>query len=144
MNFETTINYKVADLTAVHRVMLENALRRSGIHSGQIFILFELWEQDGLSQIELAKNLRLSPPTINKLVKGLSDSGFIELRRSETDARMVCVYLSEKGVQIKVQVETIWGDLENQISENLTETEKLIFIQLLDKVLLNFYNDTET
>ena len=143
MNFESTINYKIADLTAVHRGMLENVITRSGIHSGQIFILFELWKKEGLSQIQLANNLKLSPPTINKLVKGLADSGFIELRRSETDARMVCVYLTEKGVQIRTQVDSLWEELENQISENLTETEKLIFIQLLDKVLLNFYNKSE-
>ena len=117
MNFESSINYKIADLSAIHRVMLENGLSQSGVHSGQIFILFELWKQDGLSQIELAKNLSLSPPTINKLVKGLFVSGFLELRRSETDARVVCVYLSEKGVQIKFQVETIWEGLENRISE---------------------------
>lgn len=144
MNFELSINYKIADLSAVHRGMLEDALSETGVHSGQVFVLFELWKQDGLSQVELANNLKLSPPTINKLVKGLSDSGYINLQRSKTDGRMVCVYLTEKGHLIKDRIEIIWVDLENRISENLTETESLILIQLLDKVLFNFYNADET
>lgn len=140
MNFETSINYLIADLCAIQRVELENALSVVGIHSGQVFILFELWNSDCLSQIEIAKNLNLSAPTINKLVKGLKQSGFIEMTRSETDTRVVNVYLTEKGKSVKSEIEEIWKNLDNQLTLNLTETEKLIFVQLLEKILQNFYD----
>ncbi len=141
MEFSRTINYKIADLAAVHRTELEKNLTTIGIHSGQVFILFELWNQDGLSQIELAKNLKLSAPTINKMVKGLKDSGFISMKRSETDARLVKVFLTGKGNQAKTEVEAIWNKIEFNITKYLTETEKLIFLQLLEKTLLYFHDD---
>ncbi|CAN5723693.1 hypothetical protein BH20ACI4_BH20ACI4_00670 [soil metagenome] len=143
MDFSKTINYKISDLAALHRTELEKSLSGVNIHSGQVFILFELWVEDGLSQTDLAKNLKLSAPTINKMVKGLSDAGFIILKRSESDGRLVHVFLSEKGKQVKSGVENIWHDLESKITIYLTETEKLILLQLLEKVLLYFYNDSD-
>lgn len=143
MIFSDTINYKISDLSALHRTELEQRLSYTGVHSGQVFILFELWKQDGLSQIQLANNLKLTAPTINRMVKSLSDSGFIKLSRSETDARLVNVFLTEKGITIKAEVEVVWNELESKITQHLTETERLIFLQLLEKVLLYFYNDAD-
>ena len=140
MDFENTLNYMVADLTAVHRTALEKQLKTVRIHSGQVFILFELWKKDDISQIDLSKNLNLSPPTINKLVKGLSEAGYVNLRRSSEDARIVNVSLTSKGSEIKRGIESIWMQLEENITQNLTQTEKLILFQLLEKILLNFYS----
>lgn len=144
MEFEKSLNYLLADLCAIQRGEIESALNKVGIHSGQVFILFELWNSDRLSQIEMAKNLNLSAPTINKLVKGLKQSGFIEMERSETDTRIVNVSLTEKGRIVKSEIEEIWKELENRLTLNLTDTEKLIFNQLLDKILQNFYNVNKT
>lgn len=141
MNFEKSLHYLLADLSAIQRVELENGLKNANIHSGQIFILFELWNKDHLSQVEIATNLNLSPPTINKLVKGLKETGFVEMNRSESDARVVIVSLTEKGKMIRPEIEIVWLNLETKFTGNLTETEKLIFLQLLEKVLQNFYND---
>lgn len=141
MDFELSINYLIADLCAIQRGKIENALENVGIHSGQVFILFELWKTDGLSQIEIARNLNLSAPTINKLVKGLKQTDFINMTRSENDTRVVNVFLTEKGKSVKTEIEEIWAGLDDQFTMNLTGTEKLIFAQLLDKVLQNFYND---
>jgi DNA-binding MarR family transcriptional regulator len=140
MDFDKTLNYLIADLTAIHRNQLEKNLLKYSLHSGQIFILFELWKTDGQSQINLAKNLNLSAPTINKLVKGLISGNFVEARRSVIDTRIVEVYLTKKGLEIKPEIEKLWAELESEITTNLTDTEKLIFMQILEKVLLSFYN----
>lgn len=139
MNFEKSINYLLADLTTVHKNLLEKTLNKYGVHSGQVFILFELWNSDRLSQTTLATNLNLSPPTINKMAKSLEAKGFITLKRSDSDTRIVNVYLTEKGKDIRSEIEQSWSVLEEEITKNLTETERLIFQQLIEKVLLNFY-----
>lgn len=139
MTFEKSLNYLLADLTTVHKNLLEKSLNEYGVHSGQIFILFELWVADGLSQTVLANNLNLTPPTINKMVKSLEAKGFVSLKRSDSDTRIVNVYLTEKGKNIHDEIARVWSELEEKITKNLTETEKLIFHQLIEKVLLNFY-----
>jgi MarR family transcriptional regulator, organic hydroperoxide resistance regulator len=139
MTFEKSLNYLLADLTTVHKNLLEKTLSEYGVHSGQIFILFELWTSDGLSQTVLAANLNLTPPTINKMVKSLETKDFVSLKRSDSDTRIVNVYLTEKGKNIHDEIARVWSVLEDKITKNLTETEKLIFHQLIEKVLLNFY-----
>lgn len=134
-----TVNYLIADLTTVHKNHLEINLSGFDLHSGQVFILFELWKSDGQSQMSIAKNLNLSAPTINKMVKGLAESGFLTLQRSKTDTRVVEVFLTEKGTEIRPEIENIWRLLEDKVLDKLTETEKLIFFQLMEKVLSNFY-----
>lgn len=139
MNFEKSFNYLVADLTTAHKNLLEKTLIKYGIHAGQIFVMFELWNLDGLSQTTLANNLKISPPTINKMVKSLEAASFVDLKRSDSDTRIVNVFLTEKGVSLRSEIEQVWTELEEKITKNLTETEKLIFNQLLEKVLSNFY-----
>lgn len=139
MNFEKSLNYLLADLTTVHKNLLEKTLNKYGVHSGQVFILFELWKSDGLSQAVLAVNLNLSPPTINKMAKSLQTKSLVKLKRSDSDTRVVNVYLTEKGKNIRSEIELGWNALEEEITRNLTDTEKLIFHQLIEKVLLNFY-----
>lgn len=141
MQFENSINYLISDLSTVHRAELEASLTEVGLHSGQVFILFELWEQDGLNQTDLAKNLNLAAPTINKMVKVLSRSGFVVFKRSDTDGRVVNVFLTDKGKHIKPMVQDIWRNLELKITTPLTETEKLMLVQLLEKILYYFYNE---
>ncbi len=143
MDFENTINYLLADISVIHRTEMEAVLSKTGIHSGQVFVLFELWKTDGLSQIDLAKNLYISAPTVNKLVKGLQSGGFIKTKRSLTDARMVNIFLTDKGLEIRAEIENVWDIFEKSVTSNLTETEKLILLQLLKKILLNFYDENE-
>ena len=134
MNFQTSLNYLFSEITNHYWVHLELAMKKSGLHSGQIFILISLWEEDGQTQIELSKKLNLSPPTINKMIKSLSGNGFIKSRRSKTDARKVRVFLTDKGNLIRQNVEENWKLLELDFFGSLSDTEKLIIQQIFGKL----------
>jgi DNA-binding MarR family transcriptional regulator len=108
-----------------------------GLHSGQIFILISLWSEDRQRQNVIAKNLNLSPPTVNIMIKNLVENGFVKLQKDESDGRATQVLLTKKGVEIRPEVEKIWQELEADIYSNLTETEKMILFQLLEKTLKN-------
>lgn len=109
-------------------------MREIGLHSGQIFVLIHLWQEDGKTQIELSHSLNLSPPTINKMIKSLESKDFIFTRRSKKDARKVKVFLSEKGKKIRENVERQWQKLETDFFSPLNETERLILRQIFDKL----------
>lgn len=105
-----------------------------GLHSGQVFVLNSLWENDGQSQADLVRYLKVSPPTINNMVVRMADAGFVELKKCEKDKRLMRVYLTEKGSQIKPKVEEQWLKLEEIMFSELTETEKMMFSLLLQKI----------
>lgn len=77
MNFNATIPYLFSQISTAFKISIEKQLVEIELHSGQVFILFELWENDGLSQIDLSNNLKISPPTIHKMVKSLAENDFV-------------------------------------------------------------------
>ncbi len=134
MNFSETLPFLLAQLSTNFKVQIERDLQGFDLHSGQIFILFELWKTDGLSQIELSSRLRVSPPTINKMVKSLKTNGFVACAGCPTDGRLLRVYLTPKSAAIRPQIEETWRKLELGLVENLTATEQLVLSQLFTKM----------
>ncbi len=134
MNFNETLPFLLAQLSTYFKVQIEKKLQEFNLHSGQIFILFELWKTDGLSQIELSANLKVSPPTINKMVKSLKTNGFVACAGCPTDGRLLRVYLTPKSAAIRPEIEETWKNLELGLVQNLTATEQLVLSQLFSKI----------
>jgi len=137
MEFESSIAYQFTQLATAYRNLTQKALNKIGLNSGQIFVLISLWKSDGQSQVNLAKNLRLTPPTINKMVKGLIANGFIACQKCESDSRTTRIYLTDKGRQIRSSVEEHWLEIQTDFFSSLTDTEKLMLLQLFEKLREN-------
>jgi len=109
-------------------------MNQLNLHGGQVFILISLWNADRQSQIDLATNLKLSAPTINKMVKSLIETGFVECNKCRNDGRLMRVHLTQKGIEHQKLVEEKFIEFEAEFFSNLTETEKLILIQIFGKI----------
>jgi MarR family transcriptional regulator, organic hydroperoxide resistance regulator len=134
MEFENTISFLLAKVTLAHRNLIQKAVNGAGLHSGQVFVLFELWKTDGQRQIDLAANLGLSPPTVNKILGGLLGGDFVTRAKYEDDARSTRIFLTQKGLDVRAQLEEQWTKLEAQTVAGLTDTEILMLRQLLVKL----------
>jgi DNA-binding MarR family transcriptional regulator len=140
MDFKESASFLLAKVATAHKNLLERSMDSVGLHGGQVFVLFALWEQDGLRQIDLAEALNVAPPTVNKTLTGMVDSGLVTRSRYDDDARSTRIFLTDAGRAIKGEVEQKWLEVEEHISLDLTETERLILPQLLVKLLGNYLN----
>jgi DNA-binding MarR family transcriptional regulator len=132
---KTSAIYLFSIFTSKHRDILDKLMKEIGIHGGQFFVLYALSETNGLSQAELVKVLNVSAPTVYNMVVRLSDSGFIEVKKDENDARIMRVFLTEKGLEIIPKIEEQWQKMEEITFQNLTEPEKLMFAMLIEKII---------
>ena len=135
MDFRDSVSYLLSKLTTAHRNLLEKSVQEVGLHSGQIFVLFELWKKDGQRQVDLAEKLNLAAPTVNKILGGMLQADLVTRERYEDDARSTRIYLTDKGRDVREPLELKWVDIEEQTVMGLTETEALILKQLLAKLL---------
>ena len=135
MKIEESVSYLLAKLTIAHRNLLEKAVKQVGLHSGQVFVLMELWKQDGQRQVDLAEKLNLAAPTVNKILGGLLEGDFVTRERYEDDGRSTRIFLTDKGENAKVLVEQKWSEIEEQTIMGMSSTESLIFKQLLQKLM---------
>jgi len=140
MDLKESSSFLLAKVAIAHKNLLERSMGDLGLHGGQVFVLFALWEQDGLRQIDLAEALNVAPPTINKTLSGMVERGLVTRARYDDDARSTRIFLTDAGRAIKADVEQKWLELEEHISLDLTETERLILPQLLVKLLGNYLN----
>ena len=135
MEFSDSVSYLLSKLTTAHRNLLEKSVQEISLHSGQVFVLFELWKKDGQRQVDLAEKLNLAAPTVNKILGGMLGADLVTRERYEDDARSTRIYLTDKGRGVREALETKWTEIEEQTIMGLTETEALILKQLLAKLL---------
>jgi len=138
MDFENSTIYCFTKLINNFRYNFDLKMNQINLHGGQVFILISLWNNDRQSQIDLATNLKLSPPTINKMVKSLIAGGFVECNKCSSDGRVMRVYLTQKGIEHQKLVAEKFVEFETEFFSSLTETEKLILTQIFGKINNNF------
>jgi DNA-binding MarR family transcriptional regulator len=129
-----TLSFRLARVSSVWRTELERRISVLGLHSGQIFLLFELWSSDGRSQAELAAALRLSTPTVSRMMKALIASGVIECHDSIADGRVKHVFLTDLGRSLEKRVFAEWRTIEEDFFKALTPAESIMTGLLLDKL----------
>jgi DNA-binding MarR family transcriptional regulator len=134
MKIHESISYRLARVATGHRTSLEKSMNEIGLHGGQAFVLLELWKRDGMRQVDLAKRLEVSRPTINKTLAGLIESGFVIRTKVDDDARSTRIFLTELGMSVEEKVREQWHQLEERLLGELTETEVLVLHQLLGKL----------
>ena len=143
IKFEDTVSYLLAKVTTAFRNSLERHMGTIGLHGGQIFVLFELWKQDGLRQIDIASRLNLSAPTVNKMLKGLIEINLVTRSRIDDDARSTRIFLTERGFDMRDEIEGQWLELEENCLSGLTETERLVLFELLGKLRTTYTGSGE-
>lgn len=135
MEFGESVTYLLSKLTTAHRNLLERSVQEIGLHSGQIFVLLELWKKDKQRQVDLAEKLNLAAPTVNKILGGMLEADLVTRERFDNDARSTRIVLTQKGRDVRPLLEQKWVEIEEQTLMGLTDTEALILKQLLAKLL---------
>jgi DNA-binding MarR family transcriptional regulator len=117
------VGLQLAQLMKAHRHCAEIALKAVGLYAGQEIILFQLWQQNGVTQSQLVDALEVEPPTITKMLQRMEAAGLVERRADPDDARLSRVFLTAKGRDLEAPVTEIWERLEATLTAELSEVE---------------------
>ena len=105
--------------------------RRNDTGGGQGRIVSLLRERGSMSQRELAQELHVQPQSTSEMVHKLERKGLIQRTRSDYDARVFVVRLTDAGAELAEGMLRTKPMLLNV----LTDEEKLQFEHVLDKLL---------
>ncbi|WP_353196889.1 MarR family transcriptional regulator, partial [Parapedobacter defluvii] len=88
--------------TALSRRLQKN-FRNAGIEitSEQWSILYALWEEEGLTQQELAQRTFREKTTITRLIDNMERNGLVIRVTDKSDRRTNLIYLTKAGRQLK-------------------------------------------
>jgi MarR family transcriptional regulator, organic hydroperoxide resistance regulator len=119
------------------------AYRRHGVREGQQFILMCLWEQDGQTPGQIAKQLGLATPTVTKAATRMEASGLLKRQPDQHDRRLVRLHLTERGHELKEILDHEMRKLAERALATLTEDERAALIKALTQIRHNLTSGTQ-
>ena len=138
-----TTSYLLATICKAQRNWAEQELATVGLHVGQEMLLSLLWQEDGLTQSDLALRLGVQPATVCKMLGRMEAGGLIATHRDERDSRISRVYLSDEGHAFQQTVMSAWARLETRLLAGFTADEVIALRQVLTRLAENLTTRSE-
>jgi DNA-binding MarR family transcriptional regulator len=112
-----SIGYLLRDTARRILTDLTVRLEPHGITLPQYYVLRELWQEEGLTQREIANRVGVLEPTMVSTIDALERVGMIARRRSTTDRRKTHVQLTPEGRKLR---DTLHGYAADVLEHALT------------------------
>jgi DNA-binding MarR family transcriptional regulator len=106
---------------------LKDNVKKTGLSGSQLWIMQQIYNFNGISNSELAKNLTLHVSTCSILVNKLIQKGLVEKTRSPTDERRIVLTITSKGKQLMAKApKSPEGAIPSTLKKlNIEELEEL-------------------
>jgi DNA-binding MarR family transcriptional regulator len=99
--------------------------------------LRSLYEQDGLSQIELSGRVGVTPATATGVLDTMESLGLVTRVRDETDRRKTKIYLTRRGKALRRPLLEALEGVNRVILAGITEQQWKAFCHVLDTMTAN-------
>lgn len=72
-----------------------------GLTYPQYLVMMILWKEDGLSLINIARQLGQQPGALTPVIKRMAEQGFLTRNRSAEDERQLQIFLTDSGKRLR-------------------------------------------
>ncbi len=113
-------------------------LDKLGVTYAQTTFLIRLWEQDGQSQMELAKSAGIKQPTVVRLLDRMERDALIKRVRNKDDRRIFNFYLTAKAKKACQKLEGHANTMNKIANQSLSDKEiekfNLVIMRIIDNL----------
>ena len=131
------IQSKLIQISHMHFSRVFQQFGSLGVHPGQCGMLWILRQEDGLSQSELAKRLKIKPSTVTVSIRRMEKAGLLERRADREDMRRNRIYLTDHAKNILEKAKKIFDENEKIMTEGSSEAEQCLLLRLLNQIIEN-------
>ncbi len=111
-----------------------NRTAKIGLLPGQAKILECLYEQDGLSPVELSERCANDKSTITSLLKKMESGNLIRKTNHPTDGRSYQIWLTKSGRLTAEKAFKIGQTVDNLMNKSFTKSQQAALLQLLTQL----------
>jgi len=114
------------------------------MEKGQPRILDYVYLNDGCIQREICDEFSLDASTVSSFLAILEKEGTLRRERNPLSSREVNVYITDKGKEIKKQVEVVYDELEQITFQGFSPEEKeqcIHYLSRLTKNMMSYLKD---
>jgi len=98
-------------------------------------ILFLLWENDNLTQVEIGSQIGKDRHQTSRLIDVLEQANFVERKSTTTDRRLKRVALTQAGRRARLKVSGVATEYLEAMFAGLTQAEYDIFVGCLEHII---------
>ncbi len=146
MSERNTLSRKPGLLITEISKLLHDKMRKNsedlGFKTGYRQILRFLAHEDGVTQVDIARNSHFTAPTVSVTLKKMEDEGLILRKTDKNDTRRTRVFITEKGREWESQLFDKVIDCEKILIRGLSEQETDELCRLLRKMRENILSET--
>ncbi|MFH5926215.1 MarR family winged helix-turn-helix transcriptional regulator [Roseomonas xinghualingensis] len=136
--FQHSVGFLVRDLNRAIQRHLQARLQEHGVAPGAWYFLRVLWEEDGITQRDLARRVGMMEPTAVIALRGIEAQGWIRRVRSDTDKRKIHIFLTQAGRNLREKLVPEAHTVNALATQNMSEDEAQILRALLRRARANF------
>ncbi|MFC9353304.1 MarR family winged helix-turn-helix transcriptional regulator [Arthrobacter sp. NPDC057013] len=138
------VSYAIFQLARAHRGYAAGLLRQLDLHPGQELVLMHLFDRDGQTQSELLASVGLDHSTVSKTLRRMQDAGLLIRQPADHDRRVMVVHLTEKGRAMREPIDSMWRNLEEITTRNLSPQQAESVIDAADAIVYAINARTKT
>ena len=116
-----------------------DALKDGPVTASQLYFLRQLWLEDGLALKDAGSRAQLDPTSATWLADQLEERGLLVRRRGPPDRRIVRVWLTDAGRELRDELDPLIQQWESGLTATLgqhhTREELEIFRRVLDTLV---------
>ncbi|MBY0383462.1 MAG: MarR family transcriptional regulator [Xanthobacteraceae bacterium] len=133
----------VAQLIESSRLLrnyIEHRAKTRGTTRAQWIVLFQLRQQEGLSQVDLADVLELQPISLVRLLDRLVDQELLERRPHPSDRRANQLYLTKTGRQLVDDLDSLRDSIATDALRDIPTAALQMSLETLNQIKENVKN----
>jgi len=140
MSVEQSLGYQIRYAYRIFVKALADELGSHRVTTGQWSALRVLWQEDGLSQVELAQRMMVEKASLTAVLKAMASEGLITRVRNTEDRRKVNIFLTASGRRLKSKILPLIGRINKRATRRLSSAEVQQLRRLLARVMINLQN----
>jgi DNA-binding MarR family transcriptional regulator len=123
---------------------LDRRLAAHGVSLGQFPLLLVLWEEEGLTQSEIARRLDIEQPTVANTLKRMERDGLVAAAPDPRHSRRVLITLTERGRALQAPLKKEALQVNRSAAAQLSPQELAGFRATLGRVIAALSDDARS
>lgn len=129
-----SLGYLVNNLARLFARALEQRLSRHGVALGQFPLLLVLWEEENLTQSEIARRLNFEQPTIANTLQRMERDGLVSTAPDPVNRRRVLIRLTDRARAMEAPLTSEAAAVNALATSDLSPTEVERFIERIQRL----------